>query len=182
ERTARSTQLLEGGFGVDVGGIQQLLEITRSASETDKNIENILAGMWKEGQQIFRNDRAFLNEFITKNYIGLYRQLQQNQTTVSSGSVMSALTMFDNIGGQFGAKHPNSAGLISSINAALSKPGGDTMDALTSIALRQVMPVASIGDILRARERGFCYPEYLKTDMELIRMMGGREDIQRLQV
>ena len=171
----RSSQLLERGFGVENSTITQLLEITRSASETDKNIENILGGMWKEGQQIFRGDRTFLNEFIVKNYNPLYRQLQQNQTTVSSGSVMKALAQFNAVGGQFDARHPNSVGLISSINESLMNPSGDTMDALTFTALRQQMPGASMLDILKERQKGLSSPMYLKAVLGQIGMMGGGE-------
>ena len=180
--TTRSAQLLERGAGVETSIIQQLLELTRSANETDKNIEAILGGMWREGQQIFGGDRTFLNEFATKNFAGLYRQLQQNQTSVSSGSVMSALSMFDSVGGQFGARHPNSMGLISNINSALTNPQGDTMDALTFMAMRQSMPGASMGDILREREKGMSSPSYLRAMMGQIGMMGGDEDFQMMQV
>lgn len=178
----RSAQLLDRGFGVENSSITQLLELTRSAAETDKNIENILGGMWKEGQQIFRGDRTFLNEFIVKNYNPLYRQLQQNQTSVSSGSVMRALTQFNSIGGQFGARHPNSVGLISSINESLMNPNGDTMDALTFTALRQQMPGSSMLDILKERQKGLSSPQYLKAVLGQIEMMGGGGDFQAIQV
>lgn len=174
----RSAQLLERGFGIDSSSFQQLLELTRTGVETDRDIQQILGGMWKEGQQIFRGDRTFLNEFATKNFALLYRQAQQTQSTVDSRTIMSALTMFDSIGGQFSARHPISMQNISSIDSALKSPGSDSFDALSFIALRRAMPGASYADILRERGKGIYSEVYFKAVMDQISAMGGQEAYQ----
>lgn len=177
-----SSLLLEKGLGVDNSTIQQLLEVTRTNSETDKNIEEILNDILNQGRGIFQNDRTFLNEFVNKHFIGLQKQLLSNQSQVSSRNVISTLSMLGAIGGQFDPRHQNSFNIYSSINQALSNPQGDALDALTFTALRQQMPGASLGDILIERQKGINSPNYLKAVLNMIGNMGGSETNQMLQV
>lgn len=173
---------LERGFGISQDISAGLLELIRTNKETDKNLVNIVGGIYSSGKSIFNGDRTYLGEFITKNFSTLQRDLLRNQTSVSSGTVMDVLTQFNSVGGQFDARHQNSMGLISSINNSLTNPGGDAMDAITFAALRKSMPGSGIGDVLREREKGLSSPTYLKAVMQQLEMMGGSEDMQMINL
>lgn len=180
QKNVRDALLLERGQGIDVGISAQLLELTRANQENDKDLTKLIGGI--SGSPIFDEDRTFLAEFIGQNFTGLQREFQKNQTSVNSGTVLDVLNTFHAIGGQFDARNPNSSGLITNINDALSNPQGDSMRALSFMALKQSMPEASITDILREQEKGISSPKYLKSIIDLIDSMGAGEDQQILQL
>jgi hypothetical protein len=182
EGQTRNALQLERGFGVGQDISATLLELARTNKETDRNLISIVGGIYNSGQNIFKGDRTYLGEFITKNFINLQRQLLTNRTSVASGTVMDILNRFNSVGGQFDARNPNSQGLISSINGALMNPSGDSMDALTFAALRKSMPGASIGDILREREKGLGSSKYLDATMSQLSQMGGSDDYQMINL
>lgn len=169
---------LERGFGIDQTITNALLELARTNKDTDKNLINIVGGIYSSGKQIFNGDRTFLGEFISKNFTGLQRELLRNQASVRSGTVMDVLSRFDKIGGQWDARNPNSMGLISSINNSLTNPSGDNMDALTFMALRKQMPGAGILDILKEREKGVGSSNYLQGVFNQLDLKGGSKDFQ----
>src|SRR5690606_18856903 len=68
-------QILERGYGIDVSISSSLLELIRTNKESDKNISNIIGGVYTQGKEIFQGDRTFLGEFITKNFSFLQRDL-----------------------------------------------------------------------------------------------------------
>ncbi len=182
EDQTRGALNLERGFGIGQDISTALLELIRTNKDTDKSLVNIVGGIYSSGQSIFKGDRTYLGEFITKNFSSLQRELLRNQASVNSGTVMDILTRFDKVGGQFSARNGNSTGLISSINNALTNPGSDNMDALTFTALKKSMPGASLGDILREREKGLSSPNYLKAVMGQLEMFGGGEDSQMINL
>lgn len=169
---------LEKGYGINQNISQTLLELTRTNSDTDKNLINIVGGIYSSGKQIFNGDRTFLGEFITKNFVGLQKEFMKNQASVKSGEVMNVLLGFNKVGGQWDAKNPNSMGLISSVNNALTNPKGDTMDALSFSALRNAMPGAGILDTLIEREKGLYSSKYRKGMFDELDKMGGTKDMQ----
>lgn len=181
ESTTREAQTLDRGWNLGTEVTSALLELIRSNKETDQNLINIVGGIYSSGKNIFEGDRTFMAEFLSKNFTTLQRELLTNQASVKSGLVMDVLTQFDNIGGQFDAKHQNSSGLLSSINSSLSNPGGDTMDALTFAALKRAMPDATLGEILREREKGLGSSKYFNAFMEQLDMLGGSDDFKMIQ-
>lgn len=170
-QNTRNALMLERGWGIDTNVSTQLLEVLRSANDTDKDLVNILGGMQKS--EIFKDDRAFLSEFTAKNFIPLYRELQRNQTTVSSGSVMNAWNMFESIGGQFAARHNNSRDIMSSINDRLMNPQGDAAKALAYMALRRAMPGADLVEIWKEQEKGIGSSINFKAQLDMLDMYGG---------
>jgi hypothetical protein len=169
---------LERGFGVDQGLSQSLLELTRTSKDTDKNLINIVGGIYTSGKNIFNGDRTFLGEFITKNFVGLQKSLLNNQTSVNSGTTMDILNRFNSLGGVWDAKNPNSMGNIESVNNSLRNPQGDAMKSMAYSALRQKMPGASHTEIEMEMEKGLNSPIYFKTMMEQMDQMGGNDDFK----
>lgn len=182
EGNAVSSMLLERGYGVDSSTTNQLLDLMRSMSSTDRSLTNLVGGVWEKGQSIFRGDRTYLNEFMQKNFSGLEKELLRNQTHVSSGTTLSLLSQFNSLGGQFDAQHQNSSGLISQINNALINPTSDNTNALSFAALRQMNPGAGIFDILKTRQKGLGAKGYLPAMLKMVDHIGGSEDMRKMNL
>lgn len=182
EDQTKNALLLERGFGINQQISAALLELTRTNKDTDKNLINIVGGIYSSGKNIFNGDRTFLGEFITKNFTTLQRDLLKNQASVRSGTVMDILNRFNSVGGQFSARHDNSLGLISSINNAISSPGSASMDALTYNALRKAMPGATLDDILVEREKGTSSKFFLNGVMSELDSFGGTDAAKMMQI
>lgn len=179
EDNASKTVLLERAFGINVNTSSQLLDLMRSMNQTDRNLTNLVGGVWEKGQSIFKGDRTYLNEFIQKNFTSLQRELTKNQTSVASGTTLDILARFNAVGGQFGAQHQNSMGLITTVNNALTNPNSDNANALSFNALRQLNPSAGIFDLLKMRQQGVRSPGYLKAMLGMTDRIGGDTQMKK---
>lgn len=179
QNNAYSAALLDKGFGVDNSTSGALLDVMRSMSSTDRDLMNLVGGVWEKGQSIFKGDRTYLNEFIGKNFTTLQRELTKNQTYVSSGTTLDILSRFNSVGGQFGVQHQNSMGLINQVNSALVNPVSDNATALSFNALRQLNPSAGIFDLMKTRQKGIRSPGYLKSMLSMVDKIGGDEQMKK---
>lgn len=176
----------ESVIGVKGVGVQEqtslsLLELLRSNTKTDKDLSNIVGGVLNKG--MFRDgDRAYLNEFLTKNYTQLQKTLLSTQTHVNSGVAADILDKFNNIGGQFGMKDFRSSGLISGIQSGLANPNSDSMKALMFSLMRKEYPEMDLADIQIEMQKGLGSPKQLQSFLKFVREQGGTRGYKMQQI
>ena len=95
----------EHGLGVSKETSYALMELQRSSKESDKDFLRTLTGILESGKDnIFKEDRAYLNEFVVRNFSQVQRELLKTQSAVSSGTTFDILRRFDSLGGEFSAR------------------------------------------------------------------------------
>lgn len=180
---ARRSLRLQRAYGISQGTSTGLSQLMRSGSSTDRDLYNLIVGALEAGaENIFRHDRSFLNEFMSQNFTTMQREFVKMQGEVSSGTTMGMFNAFEKIGGQFGARHQNSMSNISSIHQALVNPQSDNMQALSFLALRQANPGMGIADLLLEREKGASSASYRNNMLDLIKQIGGGDQMMRMNI
>ena len=172
---------LDSGWGVRNESSMAMLDLVRSSKSSDKDIQNIIGGVLQKGTQsgIFQGgDRSYLNEFLTRNFVQLQKQLLQSQSSVASGTTFDILSKFNNIGGEWGVKDTRSQGLLSTVQSSLSNPGSDSMKALSYYVMRKNNPGMSLADTGIEIQKGMGSPAYLQSMMKYLTSMGGDESYQ----
>lgn len=183
EKTTRDAFYLEKGYGVEQGTSGGIIEMQRSARESNRDLALLVSGIIEKGEgKIFKNgDHTFLNEFLGK-FISLQKDLLKTQTIVATGTTMDILSKFNGIGGEFSSRDSRSSGNISAIQSGLSNPGSDNIKALSFAVLRKLMPNSNIFDILSERQKGLGSPAYLKSMLGTMDQLGGDESHQQLNL
>lgn len=182
--TAGDIAGMEKGWGVREETSYSLLELLRSNREKDRNVGNIVGGVLQTGQgTIFKDgDRAFLNEFLVRNYTQLQKALLQSQSSVSSGTTMDILKRFEGLGGEFSSRDSRSTGLLSTIQNSLANPASDSMKALSFYVMRKNNPNMSLADTGIEIQKGMGSPMYLQSMMKYLTSQGGDESYQTYNV
>ena len=171
------------GVGVQDQTSLTLLELLRSNVKSDRDLSSIIGGVLGHGSGIFKDgDRAFLNEFLIKNYTQLHKTLLSSSNTVNSGMTMDILSKFNSVGGPFSARDPRSMGLISGIQSSLSNPGSDSMKALMFTLMRQGNPDMELGDMQIEMQKGLGSPKQFQSIMKYLVSQGGSKSYQMNQV
>lgn len=184
-RDSENTLAMQQGWGVRQETSMAMFEMMRSNREGDKNIQNIIAGVLQKGGSngLFTNgDRTYLNEFLTRNYIQLQKQLLQTQSSVSSGTSFDILSKFNSLGAEYGVKDSRSSGLLNTIQSSLANPGSDSMKALSFYVMRQQNPNMNLADTGIEIQKGLGSPAYLQSMMKYLTSMGGDESYQTYNV
>lgn len=183
---SRTTDSVVGAKGVGVNEQTSfaLIELLRSNKESDKNLSNIIGGVLGKGTgTIFKEgDRAFLNEFLTRNYVQLQKTLLQTQGSVPSGLSMSILSKFEGLGGQFSARDPRSTGLIGGIQNALANPGSESMKALMFTLMRRDHPEMDLAETQLEMQKGMGSPRQLQSLLKFIVSQGGSRGYKMNQI
>lgn len=182
--TAENVIAADKGLGVAQETSFGLMELLRSSKESNRDFLKLTTGVLKAGQgSLFKDsDRTFLNEFLSKNFSQMQRELLKYQTSVASGTTMDILNRFNAMGGELSAKDPRSTGLVSQINTALVNPGSDNLKALSFMALRKDNPQMGIADLIMERQKGLSSPTYLKSMMRVIDQMGGDDQMKIMNI
>lgn len=171
----------EAGLGVATESFMGLTELLRSSTKDNRDVLKLIGGVATAGKgNIFRDDRAFLNEFLTKNFTQLQKTLLQTQNAVASGTTFDILKRFDAVGGPFAARDTRSGGLINTIQGALSNPGSDNLKALSTIMLRRTNPNMDFFELEKEKQKGLGSRTYLKSMIEAVQGMGGTESMQKM--
>lgn len=171
----------EAGLGVTSDSFLSLTELLRSSSKDNRDVLRLVGGVASAGKNnVFKDDRTFLNEFLAKNYSQLQKTLLQTQNTVASGTTFDILKRFDAVGGPFSARDSRSGGLINTVQGALTNPGSDNLKALSTIALRQANPNMSFFDLEKEKQKGLGSATYLKSMLKAVDTMGGDESMQKM--
>ena len=183
-RDSENIVAMQQGWGVKQDTSMSMLELVRSNRDGDKNLVNIIGGVLQKGQgTIFKDgDRAFLNEFLMRNYSQLQKTLLSTQSRVSSGTTMDILGRFNSIGGEFSAQDSRSTGLINQIQGSLANPNSDNMKALAFTVMRRKNPKMGIAGLLEEQQKGLASPTYLKSMLGSIDEMGGDRDMRIMNV
>lgn len=183
-RDSENIVAMQQGWGVKQDTSMSMLELIRSNRDGDKNLVNIIGGVLQKGQgTIFKDgDRAFLNEFLMRNYSQLQKTLLSTQSRVSSGTTMDILGRFNSIGGEFSAQDSRSTGLINQIQGSLANPNSDNMKALAFTVMRRKNPKMGIAGLLEEQQKGLASPTYLKSMLGSIDEMGGDRDMKIMNV
>lgn len=185
EKLTKDVVGLDSGWGVRNQSSMAMLDLVRSSKSSDSNIQSIIGGILQKGTQsgIFQGgDRSYLNEFLTRNFIQLQKQLLQTQSTVASGTTFDILSKFNSFGGEWGVKDSRSGGLINTLQSSLSNPGSDSMKALSYYVMRKNNPGMSLADTGIEIQKGLGSPAYLQSMMEYLTSMGGDESYQTYNV
>lgn len=182
ERDSLLTMGYSKGWGVDQGVTMELMNLLRSSRTEDRDIQNVISGVWERGQEIFKGDRTYLAEFLQTKFIPLQRELLKNQSSISSGTTMDILSRWGGLGGQFDSKHQNSQGLLMGINNALINPGSDSLNAISFLSLRESNPGMGLLDTLKERQKGLGSQSYVSSMLSMIDRMGGDDDMKTLQL
>ena len=180
-KDAQNYSAFQQAWGVRDETSLALLEEARANKGGDKDIANIITGIYEKGSKngVFKDgDRAFLNEFIAKNYLQLQKTLLTSSNSVNSGTVMDILTKFNSVGGQFTAKDPRSQGLINTIQSSLANPGTDAMKALAFTVMRKDHPELNMVDTQIEMQKGLGSKKYLQSMMKYLTSQGGGESYQ----
>lgn len=185
EKLTKDVVGLDSGWGVRNESSMAMLDLVRSSKSSDSNIQSIIGGILQKGTQsgIFQGgDRSYLNEFLTRNFIQLQKQLLQTQSTVASGTTFDILSKFNSFGGEWGVKDSRSGGLINTLQSSLSNPSSDSMKALSYYVMRKNNPGMSLADTGIEIQKGLGSPAYLQSMMEYLTSMGGDESYQTYNV
>lgn len=171
----------EAGLGVATESFMSLTELLRSSTKDNRDVLRLIGGVASAGKgNIFRDDRTFLNEFLTKNFTQLQKTLLQTQNAVASGTTFDILKRFDAVGGPFSARDSRSGGLINTIQGALTNPGSDNLKALSTIMLRRANPNMDFFELEKEKQKGLGSGTYLKSMIQAVQGMGGTESMQKL--
>lgn len=185
EKLTKDVVGLDSGWGVRNESSMAMLDLVRSSKSSDSNIQSIIGGILQKGTQsgIFQGgDRSYLNEFLTRNFIQLQKQLLQTQSTVASGTTFDILSKFNSFGGEWGVKDSRSGGLINTLQSSLSNPSSDSMKALSYYVMRKNNPGMSLADTGIEIQKGLGSPAYLQSMMKYLTSMGGDESYQTYNV
>lgn len=173
------TLTLDKGYGVRQETSMALYELLRANREGDKDLGNIVGGVLERGlNSMFKGDRTYLNEFLTRNYTQLQRTMLQTQSSVASGTVFDVLNKFNKLGGEFSVQDPRSTNLINSIQSSLVNPGSDSMKALSFYIMRKNNPDMSLSDIGIETQKGLGSEKYFQSMMKFLTSVGGDESYQ----
>lgn len=177
DKNTESSVYFEKGFGVQQSTSNTLVELLRSSKEGGRDLGNLLGGILKEGEKgVFKNgDRTFFNEFLSRNFSTMQRELLRSQNSVASGTTMDILQRFNSVGGPFEARDSRSLGLISTINSSLSNPGNDVNKALNFDILRKLHPEMGLEGILEEQQKGLSSSGFTKGVFDQVNQMGGDE-------
>ena len=179
----RGVVTAEHGLGVSKETSYALMELQRSSKESDKDFLRTLTGILESGKDnIFKEDRAYLNEFVVRNFSQVQRELLKTQSAVSSGTTFDILRRFDSLGGEFSARDPRSVGLINQIQGALANPSSDNMRALSFQVMRRNNPGLGIAGILEEQQKGLGSPAYLRSMLGAVDSMGGDTDMKIMNI
>jgi len=174
---------LEKGYGVKEETSLSLLELLRHNKKGDKDLGNIVSGVLEKGiTTMFKNDRTYLNEFLTKNYTQLQKTLLNTQSSVASGTVYDILSKFNAVGGQFDVKDSRSGGLINSVQSSLANPSSDTMKALSFHLMKKEYPDMNLADIGIETQKGLGSEKYFGSVMKYLSELGGDDSYQTYNV
>ena len=179
-RDTNNIAAMEKGWGVNTGTSMALLELVRSNREGDKDIQKIVGGALQKGQGgLFKDgDRAYLNEFLTRNYTQLQKALLSTQSSVASGTTFDIISKFNSLGGEFSAKDSRSSGFINTIQGALSNPGSDSQKALAFYTMRKAHPEMNLLDTQMEIQKGLGSASYYQSMMQQLTSSGGDETFQ----
>lgn len=179
-RDTNNIAAMEKGWGVNTGTSMALLELVRSNREGDKDIQKIVGGALQKGQGgLFKDgDRAYLNEFLTRNYTQLQKALLSTQSSVASGTTFDIISKFNSLGGEFSAKDSRSSGFINTIQGALSNPGSDSQKALAFYTMRKAHPEMNLLDTQIEIQKGLGSASYYQSMMQQLTSSGGDETFQ----
>lgn len=171
----------EAGLGVATESFMGLTELLRSSTKDNRDVLRLIGGVATAGKgNIFKDDRTFLNEFLTKNFTQLQKTLLQTQNAVASGTTFDILKRFDAVGGPFAARDTRSGGLINTIQGALVSPGSDNLKALSTIMLRRTNPNMDFFELEKEKQKGLGSGTYLKSMIQAVQGMGGTESMQKM--
>ncbi len=179
-RDAINVAAMEHGWGVNTGTSMAMMELVRQNKSEDQNITKIIGGVLQKGQgTIFKDgDRAFLNEFLTRNYTQLQKAILSTTSNVGSATVFDVIEKFNNLGGEFSAKDTRSSGYISNIQSSLANPGSDSAKALAFYTMRKDHPEMGLLDTQIEMQKGLGSPKYFQSMMKMLTSQGGDETFQ----
>lgn len=174
-RNVTNTMLLERGLSLNRDTIYQLAEIQRG---TGRDVLNTVGGILGSG---LVKDRAFLGETLGK-FIQLQTTFRESATNVSDRGTSDVLSMFNNVGGEFGINDSRSMANIGAIQSSIGSPSNDAMKAMSYLALRRLNPNAGIADLRMMQQGGLQTPGYFSSLLKQLEGMGGGEDFTRLSL
>lgn len=182
-KTATDALTADKVLGVDQGTSGALVELQRSAKESNRDLAGLISGVLEKGNgNIFKNgDHSYLNEFLGK-FIGLQKELLKNQSTVASGTTMDILSQFNKLGGEFDSRDSRSQGNINAVQNGLVNPETDNVKALTFGMLRQQMPNASPWEIDSERSKGLGSDVYKNAVFKFLKEQGGDESSKKFNI
>lgn len=171
------------GLGIGKEISLGLIELSRSTKENIGDPLKTITGTLNAGSgSIFRNDRTFLGEFLTKQIL-LTKEILKTSNTVSNATTFSVLNRLGAMGGQFDLHDPRSIGLLASMQSSIAGGGSSEFQKVANfLALRQAMPGASLTDILIEQQKGLGSDKNLSTILQNIRSRGGGSDQMILSI
>ena len=174
---AENVLAAQQGLGVTKETSFALMEMQRTSKEGDKDFLRTLGGILQEGTKgVFKEDRTFLNEFVSRNFITLQRELLKTNTRVHSGTTMDILQSFNSINhgnSQWAARDPRSLGLISQVQQSLSNPQSDNTKALAFSVMRKLHPEDDFYKTQQRIQHGLAEPGYAKSMKSALDQIGG---------